>query len=119
MSKTGYKVCRRQFIKFGVAGAATLSVGGSLLGAAANAQSDLPKLDPNDSMAQQLGYSHDAKTVDTARWTKRAEEGGADQFCRTCQFYQGADAQWGPCTIFAEKQVSANGWCNSWFKRAG
>ncbi|MFO1352841.1 MAG: high-potential iron-sulfur protein [Gammaproteobacteria bacterium] len=78
------------------------------------------RLDENDATARELGYKADASRVDTARFPKRAGAEGAKQFCRNCQFFQGkANAASGPCSVFGGKEVSAGGWCNSWFRKTG
>lgn len=74
------------------------------------------RVDENDPLARELGYRHDARQVDTGRFPKRAGAQGANQFCHTCQFFQGGD-DWAPCTVFDGRLVNANGWCNSWFGR--
>jgi hypothetical protein len=67
---------------------------------------DTPRLDPGDSAAKTLMYTH--------------ESTDANRTCYGCQFYSDAAAsEWGPCVIFPEKLVNASGVCNSWFKRAG
>jgi hypothetical protein len=66
----------------------------------------MAKLSPDDPTAKSLNYSH--QSADT------------NKICAGCQFYSDpASAEWGPCVIFPEKLVSANGVCNSWLKRAG
>jgi hypothetical protein len=73
----------------------------------------------SDPQAQSLGYKMDATKVDTKKWTKRAGPDGKTQFCHNCQFFQGkAGDKFGPCQIFAGKEVAANGWCNTWTKKA-
>jgi hypothetical protein len=75
----------------------------------------LPRLDESDTMAQALGYKHDAARVDPKQFPSRAQPGGANEFCRNCVHYQGsADQPWAPCTIFPGKLVSAGGWCSAW-----
>jgi hypothetical protein len=75
------------------------------------AQSQVSESEP---LAQELGYRHNAAQVDTQRFPKRAGAQGQNQFCRTCQFFQGG-GDWGACTVFEGRLVNANGWCNSWF----
>lgn len=75
-----------------------------------------PKVDEADPQAQALGYRADTSKVDEKKYPKHASA----QKCATCQLFQGkaGDAA-GGCPIFAGKEVSANGWCNSWVKKAG
>jgi hypothetical protein len=73
------------------------------------------KLDEKDPQAVALGYKHDTSKVDKAKFAKH----DVSQKCSNCQLYQGKPGDaWGPCPIFAGKQVSANGWCNSYVKKA-
>jgi hypothetical protein len=112
MSKDLSANSRRHFIKIGL-----LSLSSLLLQEATYAQ-ETPKLDENDPAAKGLGYAHDATKVDVAKFPKRAGPDGANQFCHSCQLYTGkAGDEWGPCSIFAGKLVSANGWCNTWVKK--
>lgn len=76
---------------------------------------ELPRLEESDSMAQALGYKHDASRVDSGQFPSRAGPDSADEFCRNCVHYQAAaDVQWAPCTIFPGKLVNADGWCSAW-----
>ena len=62
---------------------------------------ETPRLDPNDSAATALGYTHTAPN--------------ASKSCGGCQLFKGsATAQWGRCAVFPGKLVNANGWCYSW-----
>lgn len=75
----------------------------------------LPRLDESDSMAQALGYKHDASRVDPEQFPSRAGPDSANEFCKNCVHYQApADVQWAPCTIFPGKLVNADGWCSAW-----
>jgi hypothetical protein len=81
-----------------------------------NAQAaDLPHLDPGDPTAKALGYTDNAKSVDAKAFPVFI----AGSACNNCMQYQGAAGQpWGPCSIFAGKQVNANGWCQVYVKKA-
>ncbi|HZD51514.1 MAG TPA: high-potential iron-sulfur protein [Woeseiaceae bacterium] len=75
----------------------------------------LPRLDESDSMAQALGYKHDASRVDVEQFPSRAGPEGANESCRNCVHFQGQrDVTWAPCTIFPGHLVNANGWCSAW-----
>ncbi len=84
-------------------GAFAALLGNPVLSAAALAV-ETPKLSPDDPAAKSLEYTH--LSPDNAK------------NCAGCQFYTGADAEWGPCTIFPDKLVSARGLCKSWYGRA-
>ncbi len=105
---------RRRFVRTVVGGlvaaplAARFAVGDAQAG-------NLAKVSEDDPAAQALGYVHDATQADTAKFPKRAAEGGDKQFCYNCALYQGAaDADWAPCGIFPGKAVAGKGWCNAW-----
>jgi high potential iron-sulfur protein len=92
-----------------------------LLGAAAAVRpgdahaADLPHLDPSDPTAKALNYTEDAKKVAPAA----AAMYKAGSLCSNCMQYQGkAGEPYGPCSIFAGKQVNANGWCQVYVKKA-
>ena len=62
---------------------------------------ETPRLDPDDSEAKALGYSHAAPN--------------ASKNCKGCQLFKGSKtAQWGRCAVFPGKLVNANDWCYSW-----
>ena len=66
----------------------------------------MPHVDPADSQAKGLSYTHQSSK--------------ADANCSNCQLYSGdAGADWGPCAIFPGKHVAAKGWCSAWVKKAG
>lgn len=72
------------------------------------------KVSEDDPTAVALGYLHDAKEVDTAKWPKRAGAEGAKQFCNNCALYVGGGDSWGGCSIFQNRLVAGEGWCNGW-----
>jgi len=67
-------------------------------------------LDPADPQAKALGYVENAEHVDSALWPKKKP----DQNCANCALYTGSETGYGPCSIFANKEVAAAGWCNVW-----
>ncbi|MEL6869921.1 MAG: high-potential iron-sulfur protein [Pseudomonadota bacterium] len=102
---------RRGFVKGAVGVAAAVPVATVLRGRDALADHhEMPKLAEDDPQAVALSYKHNAAD---------AEGAGEGQNCAGCQLYTGGDAEWGPCSIFAGKAVSAKGWCATWVKRAG
>ncbi|NBB81910.1 MAG: High potential iron-sulfur protein [Alphaproteobacteria bacterium] len=105
-------LARRRFLGLALAGSAA-TVGAAALPRHALAQD---RLDPESTMAQQLGYVEDADNVDAEAYPKY-EEG---QLCSNCQLYQAEpDAEWGPCTIFGNQLVAGPGWCNGYVPAAG
>ena len=101
------KTPRRTFL---LAVAAT----GASLATTARAQAQ-PRVDEKDPQAVALGYVHDASKVDAKRFPKYA----AGQNCANCALYLAKPADpWGPCPLFANKQVAARGWCSAWAKKA-
>ena len=74
---------------------------------------ELPHLDPNDPVAKNFAYVHDAADVDTSNPAAARFEAGQD--CANCAQIQGEEgAEWRPCAIFPGKVVSAKGWCSVW-----
>lgn len=111
------KLDRRQFLKRG------MQAGGSVFALTAIplqlVAQDAEKVDPSEPLAQAMGYVHDAATVDTAKFPKRAGEAGANQFCHNCALYAGEpDAEWAPCSIFQNRLVAGAGWCNAWVAKS-
>lgn len=117
---------RRDMLKLGAAGILGGILGAKILmnsssalaqGGAAGGKLEMVK--ESDPQAQALGYSADAKKVNTTKWTKRAGTEGAKQFCYNCQFFQagGKDPKSlpsAPCQILSMKGVASKGWCNTW-----
>ncbi|MGI9318988.1 MAG: high-potential iron-sulfur protein [bacterium] len=67
---------------------------------------ELPELREGDPVAQALGYTH----VSDSR----------EKNCANCGLYQGESGEeWGQCSIFPKKVVSASGWCKSWVASTG
>jgi hypothetical protein len=110
---------RRDFLKgifLSTAGALLLK---SRLGFAAPA--DLPAgqkaLSESDPSAMRLGYKHNAKDIDFAKFPKRKDPAAKDQLCKSCMFYTPANSHWGKCNLFPAGLVSNEGWCMSWVKK--
>lgn len=97
---------RRQFLILSAAGAATLSLSNLV-----QAQAMVAETDPQ---AQALGYKADTTKVDTKKFPKHANE----QKCSNCALFQAKGGNAGGCSLFAGKQVAANGWCSAWAKKA-
>jgi high potential iron-sulfur protein len=103
---------RRVLLKAGALGSVLLTVGTS---ARAPAQENKPRLDEKEPQALQLGYRHDATTVDKKKFPSYKP----GEVCGNCQFFQskGASEEWVPCSMFPGRQVNVNGWCSSYMKR--
>ena len=98
---------RRAFLLQVIAG-----TGAASAGASAQAQQ---KVQPSDPQAAALGYVDDTTKADGKKFPKHSNS----QKCSGCQFYSGAaNSKEGPCAVFGSKLVSADGWCNSWVKKA-
>ena len=72
-------------------------------------------VDPTESQAVALGYVVATSQVDKAKYKMHVDT----QVCANCVLYSGAvGASSGPCSIFAGRQVNAQGWCSAWAKKA-
>ena len=70
----------------------------------------MAQVDENSAQAMGLGYRQDATTVDASTQTRYR----AGQQCANCVLFQGGDAEWGGCPLFAGQMVSASGWCSAY-----
>lgn len=61
-------------------------------------------VDPSSAEAQALQYT-DSSTKEQAA-------------CHLCTFYQGDQAEQGPCPLFPGKEVKATGWCLTFTPKA-
>ena len=103
---------RRRFLQLALAGVVLAPLGGVLAMRSAAGQE---KVNPDDELAQQLGYHEDASAVDPATWPTYQE----GQLCANCQLYEGAEGEEsGPCQIFGGQLVAAEGWCSAWIERS-
>jgi hypothetical protein len=109
------RINRRNFLKLGV------KAGGGALALSAIPVQLLAadEVSPDDALAQAMGYTPDATTVDTAKFPKRAGEAGAKQFCHNCALYGGTESdEMAPCSIFQNRLVKGAGWCNAWVAKS-
>ena len=124
MARSEYVIDRRTFLRRSLAAATALpilSVIASETGSNLAHADPTQPLDPSFPQAVSFGYAHDATTVDTTKFPKRAGAEGAKQFCHSCQLLQkggmkveGKEGTWGVCTLFPQGLVNENGWCNMW-----
>jgi hypothetical protein len=70
----------------------------------------MPHVDENGAQATGLSYKHDATDIDASAQPRYA----AGQQCSNCVLFQGGDAAWGGCPLFAGQQVKATGWCSAY-----
>ena len=111
MKQTRINVHRRDFLKISTLAVASIAIGIR----AGESVAQGAQVDEKDATAQSLGYKHDAAKVDKAKFPKYA----AGQNCANCQLYQAKPGDaWGPCPIFAGKNVKAKGWCSAYIKKA-
>jgi hypothetical protein len=105
------KFIRRDFLMCALASAVVIPA----LRATDARAAGLSPLDPNDSVAQSLGFVPDAsKVVANANPTFKP-----GQQCRACMQYQGkaSDSAAG-CSIYAGHSVPSRGWCRAFVQRA-
>ena len=109
------KINRRNFLKLG------MKAGGGALALTAIPVQLLAadEVSPDEALAQAMGYTTDATTVDTAKFPKRAGDAGAKQFCHNCALYAGKEGdESAPCSIFQNRMVKGSGWCNAWVAKS-
>jgi hypothetical protein len=113
--KTDRLINRRNFLKLGVkAGGGALALSAIPIHLVA-----ADEVSEGEPLAQAMGYKADASAVDTAKFPKRAAEGGDSQFCNNCALYAGtADDAMAPCSIFQNRLVQGGGWCNAWVAKS-
>jgi hypothetical protein len=96
---------RREFIKI------TAVIPGVLILKDADAQSTVNESDPQ---AAALGYRNLASNVDS-----RFKKYTSGQNCSNCALFSNASNGLGRCPLFANKFVSASGWCSAYAARSG
>jgi hypothetical protein len=107
MSDRETNLTRRRLLRAGVAGLVAAPAVPLIFSPALADE----RLSEDDAQARALHYRHDAADVEHADY----EEG---RTCANCQLYTDADAEdWGPCSAFPGRLVSANGWCTAWVPR--
>lgn len=75
-----------------------------------DSEAALPHLSPDDPVAKSLKYVNDAANAGPAR-----TDGAA---CHSCRFFKGKGTTgWGPCQIFPNNTVNAQGWCSVWMMK--
>lgn len=104
---------RRNFLfKLAVSASAPITLGSKVF-----AQTPPPppgKVEESDPVAQALGYKEDTTKVDKAKYPNHTNE----QKCSGCALYTGkAGDKTGPCTVFQNKLVTADGWCATYAKK--
>lgn len=96
-----------------VLGAIGVGSGMTLLGRSARGE-ELPHLSVDDPTAKALAYRENAATVDAQQFPSYRP----GQKCSTCEQLLGQAGQaWRPCNLFADRLVSAEGWCRAWTTR--
>ena len=106
-------VSRRRFIGYlAVAAAAPLALRVGNVAAQAKPAA-LPKLPLTNPQAKALAYTENAAAVKHAAFKPGSH-------CANCALYKGATGKgaFGPCTLFPQNTVAANGWCSAWAKKA-
>ncbi|RYZ70298.1 MAG: hypothetical protein EOP05_13505 [Proteobacteria bacterium] len=116
---------RRSFLKLG-----TLGLLGAVVAAkvgapsTANAQAPAGDVKETDANAKALGYYEDQSKVDAKKFPKHKSDAAKNAHCYNCMFYMTKEADpsktvKAPCSIFANKNVKAKAWCNTWALKPG
>jgi hypothetical protein len=102
-------------------------------GAKGNDKLSWPVVEPGKDAAVAMAYHHIHADGAKDKNTIKAEKSGfkwESQYCKNCAFYTEAgkkkikiggsekEVNVGPCTIFPNKLVAADGICNSWSKKS-
>ena len=76
------------------------------------AQGAVKKVEENEPKALAVGYRHDTKKVDRARYPKHQP----DQHCANCLAFAPAKPtdEWGECDLMSDRLVFKDGWCSSY-----
>ncbi|TVS19424.1 MAG: High potential iron-sulfur protein [Gammaproteobacteria bacterium] len=75
------------------------------------------RVSEDEPMSKALKYVHDIDAHPDIPRPDKAGVAGEDQYCHNCALYIGDD-DWGPCTIFQNRLVAAEGWCTAWVPRS-
>jgi hypothetical protein len=114
---------RRSFLKRGLICLSTACLVSGLPDFVQYSEAEVTKkaLNPEDPVAKGLGYVVDSTKVDSAELAKKGQPDPLKQRCSTCilfknggQKVEGAEGEYGDCSIFPMSVVNANGWCKSW-----
>lgn len=121
------KTHRRDFLKTLALTVASIPFAGSILTSfkpafAAKKEIPLPPgekpVSESDPVAMALGFKHDVKDIDYAKYPQRKKPTAKNQFCDNCALYTKQNEGWGKCQLLANGLVNAKGWCGSWSKKA-
>ncbi|MCP1675351.1 hypothetical protein J2T57_002499 [Natronocella acetinitrilica] len=106
MSEEKCSETRRRFLKTTALGVAAAPFA-SIVVHNRSALADMERLSESDEAAQAVAYVHDAADADDPAY----EEG---QICGNCALYSDQGDGWGGCSVFPDKLVAEEGWCNVW-----
>lgn len=105
MSEHPSNSIRRRFIRLAVTGLAAAPLAGVWV--SQTSQAAPVHVQESDPKATAVGYKEDA--------TKSTARKDASETCANCNLYSGKEgAADGPCALFQDNLVSANGWCTAW-----
>jgi hypothetical protein len=104
---------RRTFLKTTLTATALLPVAGATLGGlAAHAQE---AAGGGEKLVTEIQDPAISGMVTTLQYVNKSTK--PDQQCSGCQLFTAGSAGRGKCQLFAQGQVSAEGWCMSWVKK--
>lgn len=102
---------RRRFLAQAVTAAAATLALDAMASQAAPAAAKLPKLPLDNPQAKALAYTENAATVKHPVFKPGSR-------CDNCNLYKGAKGEaYGPCQLFPQFSVAAQGWCSGWAKK--
>lgn len=129
------KISRRDFIRSSLVMTAAVSCGSWMLnpaevfskekkGTPSQGKKEVPlpagqtAVSESDPVANAIGFKHDIKDIDYAKFPQRKKPEAKNQFCKSCSLYTSVNEGWGKCQMLTTGLVAADGWCGSWNKKA-
>lgn len=97
---------RRKFLKTTALGVAAAPFAGIAVHSG-SVRAESERLSESDEAAEAVNYVHDSGEADDPAF----EDG---QACANCALFSDESDGWGSCSVFPDKRVSEDGWCNAY-----